>query len=127
MPVKITRRKDRVIFQFDEPEACGTIIVQPGDNGLEITIPEVVTDTPVALVDLYYLSPEAQRECADAPDDRLGVPGLVFWPTDQYPDPVGYVRFYPPPRGTRVEFEMDVQEFEAERGPQYGLPPEEEA
>jgi len=115
MPITVTQEGDRWVFQFDQPEARGTVVVQPGVYGLEISIPEV-GEEPLALVDLYYLSTCGQ------PADGAAVPGLVIYsPQTVGGDTLGYVRYYPAPRGTRVEFEPGVQAFERERGTEYGL------
>jgi len=118
MPVTVTQEGDRWVFRFDQPEAQGTVIVQPGVYGLEIIIPEV-DEQPLALVDLYYLSAGGRPA-----DGRPAAPGLVLYSPQTSEDQLGYVRYYPAPRGTRVEFESGVQVFEGKYGIEYGLPEE---
>lgn len=93
----------RLIFTFDRPEAKGTIILEESGYGLYVLCPDVHPELPVALLDLYYPSPEAQ--------DTPGGPPLqieLFSPA-QTEDPLGQTRCFP--EGTRVRFELGVTEL----------------
>lgn len=93
----------RLVFSFDRPEAKGTIILEESAYGLYVLCPDIHPELPVALLDLYYPSPEAQ--------DIPGGPPLqieLFSPT-QTEDPLGQARCFPD--GTRVRFEFGVTEL----------------
>ena len=93
----------RLVFNFDRPEAKGTIILEESGYGLYVLCPDVHPELPVALLDLYYPSPEAQ--------DIPGGPPLqieLFSPA-QTEDPLGQARCFP--HGTRVRFEFGVTEL----------------
>ena len=93
----------RLVFNFDRPEAKGTIILEESGYGLYVLCPDVHPELPVALLDLYYPSPEAQ--------DIPGGPPLqieLFSPA-QTEDPLGQARCFPD--GTRVRFEFGVTEL----------------
>ena len=93
----------RLVFNFDRPEAKGTIILEESAYGLYVLCPDIHPELPVALLDLYYPSPEAQ--------DIPGGPPLqieLFSPT-QTEDPLGQARCFSD--GTRVRFEFGVTEL----------------
>ena len=93
----------RLVFNFDRPEAKGTIILEESGYGLYVLCPDIHPELPVALLDLYYPSPEAQ--------DIPGGPPLqieLFSPM-QTEDPLGQARCFP--EGTRVRFEFGVTEL----------------
>ena len=95
----------RLVFNFDRPEAKGTIILEESAYGLYVLCPDIHPELPVALLDLYYPSPEAQ--------DIPGGPPLqieLFSPA-QTEDPLGQARCFP--EGTCVRFEFGVTELKA--------------
>lgn len=99
----VTETGLRLVFTFDRPEAKGTIILEESGYGLYVLCPDIHPELPVALLDLFYPSPEAQ--------DIPGGPPLqieLFSPA-QTEDPLGHARCFPD--GTRVRFEFGVTEL----------------
>ena len=95
----------RLVFNFDRPEAKGTLILEESGYGLYILCPDINPEQPVALLDLFYPSPEAQ--------DIPGGPPLqieLFSPA-QTEDPLGQAHCFT--EGTRVRFELGITELKA--------------
>jgi len=99
----VTETGLRLVFTFDRPEAKGTIILEESGYGLYVLCPDIHPELPVALLDLFYSSPEAQ--------DIPGSPPLQieFFSPAQTEDPLGQARCFP--EGTRVRFEFGVTEL----------------
>ena len=76
------RGQVRLALRLDKPEAKGTLILVEDGFGFWLECPAVHPE-PLALLDLFYASPEAQSE-----------------------DPLGRARFYP--AGTLADFEQGV-------------------
>ena len=93
----------RMVFNFDRPESKGTIILEESGYGLYVLCPDVHPELPVALLDLYYPSSEAQ-DIPDGPPLQIE----LFSPA-QTEDPLGHTRCFPD--GTRVRFESGVTEL----------------
>jgi len=88
----------RMVFNFDRPEAKGTLILEESGYGLYVLCPDIHPELPVALLDLFYPSPEAQ--------DIPGGPPLqieLFSPA-QTEDPLGQARCFPDRTCVRFEF-----------------------
>jgi len=99
----VTETGLRLVFTFDRPEAKGTLILEESGYGLYVLCPDIHPELPVALLDLYYPSPETQ--------DIPGGPLLqieLFSPA-QTEDPLGQARCFP--EGARVCFEFGVTEL----------------
>ena len=97
----------RLIFEFDRPEAKGVIVLEECSYGLFVICPAVHPELPVALLDLFYASPEGRKGHAGPP---LQIEFLSPLETD---DPLGQVRYYP--NGTRVHLEPEVVKVRAGR------------
>lgn len=92
----------RLVFNFDRPEAKGTLVLEESGYGLYVLCPDVHPELPVALLDLFYPSPEG-----------LEIPGgpplqIELFSPAQTDDPIGQARCFP--EGTRVRFESGVAE-----------------
>jgi len=88
-------------FLFDEGEAQGKVGIERGAYGIWIYVPGV--KDPVALVDLFYLSPGGK----DIPH-RPACPQIVIHDTVGE-DPVAFARFTP--ERTEVSFETGVKQL----------------
>jgi hypothetical protein len=95
----------RLVFNFDRPEAKGTLILEESGYGLYVLCPDVHSELPVALLDLFYPSPEGQEVPGGPPLQ------IEFFSPAQTEDPLGQARCFP--EGTRVRFEMGVTELKA--------------
>ena len=93
----------RLVFNFDRPEAKGTIILEEFGYGLYVLCPDVHPELPVALLDLFYPSPEGQEIPGGPPLQ------IEFFSPAQTEDPLGQARCFP--EGTRVRFELGVTEL----------------
>jgi hypothetical protein len=93
----------RLVFNFDRPEAKGTIILEESGYGLYVLCPDVHPELPVALLDLFYPSPEGQEIPGGPPLQ------IEFFSPAQTEDPLGQARCFP--EGTRVRFELGVTEL----------------
>jgi len=90
----------RLVFEFDGPDAKGTVILDESGYGLQVLYPDVHPEHPVALLDLFYRSPNGQ-EVPDSPPLQIE----IYTPA-QDDDPVCQVRFFP--ARTQVRFEPGV-------------------
>ena len=112
----------RLVFNFDRSEAKGTIILDESGYGLYVLCPDVHPEQPLALLDLFYPSPEGQKIPGGPP---LQID--LFSPA-QTEDPLGQARCFPD--GTRVRFESGVIERKTGKAlpdHEFGYPEEERA
>lgn len=114
-----TEHDFRLEFKFDSDDAKGTIILEQDEYGLAVYCPEV-SEGRVALLDLFYKSPNGQKY----PERPTPPFQIVFDSPNQTDDPLGRVRFFP--EDTRVDFMQGVQEIKP--GPalhlkEFGYPP----
>ena len=79
----------RLVFNFDRPEAKGTIILEESGYGLYVLCPDVHPELPVALLDLFYPSPEGQEVPGGPPLQ------IEFFSPAQTEDPLGQARCFP--------------------------------
>jgi hypothetical protein len=93
----------RLIFIFDRPEAKGTLILEESGYGLYVLCPAVHPDQPVALLDLFYPSPEGESISGGPPLQ------IELFSPAQTEDPLGQARCFH--EGTRVCFELGVTEL----------------
>ena len=94
------RGQVRLALRLNKPEAKGTLILVEDSYGFWLECPDVHRE-PVALLDLFYASPEAQSEGLQGPPFQIVLHSPV-----QTEDPMGRARFYP--AGTLVDFEQGV-------------------
>jgi len=112
----------RLVFNFDRPEAKGTLILEESGYGLYVLCPDVHPELPVALLDLFYPSPEGQEVPGGPPLQ------IEFFSPAQTEDPLGQARCFP--ERTRVRFEMGATELKAGKSladKEFGYPDEERA
>ena len=94
------RGQVRLTLRLNKPEAKGTLILVEDSYGFWLECPAVHPE-PLALLDLFYASTEAQSE------GLLGPPfQIVLHSPAQTEDPMGRARFYP--FGMLVDFEQGV-------------------
>ena len=94
------RGQVRLALRLNKPEAKGTLILVEDSYGFWLECPAVHPE-PLALLDLFYASPEAQSEGLQGPPFQI-----VLHSPAQTEDPLGRARFYP--AGTLVDFEQGV-------------------
>ena len=94
------RGQVRLALRLNKPEAKGTLILVEDSYGFWLECPAVHPE-PLALLDLFYTSPEAQSEGLQGPPFQI-----VLHSPAQTEDPLGRARFYP--AGTLVDFEQGV-------------------
>ena len=90
----------RLVFEFDKPEAKGTLILDECGYGLHVCCPDIHPEQPVALLDLFYPSPEGQENPGGPPLQ------IEIYTPAQVDDPVCQARFFP--AGTQVRFEPGI-------------------
>ena len=95
----------RLALRLNKPEAKGTLILVEGVYGFWLECPAVHPE-PLALLDLFYASPEAQNEGLEGPPFQI-----VLHSPAQTEDPMGQARFYP--FGTLADFEQGVADRDA--------------
>lgn len=116
----VTETGLRLVLTFDGIEAKGTIVLEQSEFGLYVLCPSVHPDRPVALLDLFYASPEE-------PTEETGGPPLLIelFAPGQTVDPLGQARFFPD--RTRVRFEFAAKELTGNKTmseKEFGYPPE---
>ena len=93
----------RLVFNFDRPEAKGTLILEESGYGLYVLCPEVHPEQPVALLDLFYPSPEGLAIPGDPPLQ------IELFSPAQTEDPLGQARCFP--ERTHLHFELGVTDL----------------
>ncbi len=107
----------RIGMEFDKPEAKGTLVLEECAYGFYVHCPEVSNEGPVAILDLFYGSPESDSYPEGKPPLQVG----VFSPA-QTEDPLAFADCHP--QGTRVRFEVGAAEVKrgcALYGKEFGL------
>ena len=94
------RGQVRLALRLNKPEAKGTLILVEDGYGFWLECPDVHPE-PLALLDLFYASTEAQSEGLQGPPFQI-----VLHSPAQTEDPLGRARFYT--AGTLVYFEQGV-------------------
>lgn len=94
----------RIVMRVDKPEAKGTLILEACAFGFYVYCAEVNPKEPVAILDLFYGSPEAGK-CYDEPEKLAPLVVGLFSP-GQTEDQIGGAYCYP--KETRIRLENFV-------------------
>lgn len=95
----------RIVVKFDKPEAKGTLVLEECAYGFYLYCPQVHAKDPVAILDLFYASPEAEK----CEVERAGLPLVIgLFSPGQSEDPLGSADCFP--KGTRVQFDVGARE-----------------